>query len=82
MAEDGDGRGEHSPKLFPAVCPALARPLAHRGRLELVRDGEEDDVLGVHGEVFAELDRAIDRDVVPVAVCARDSGGCMWNAWR
>lgn len=57
-----------SPELFPAVCPALARPLAHRGRLELVRDCEEHDVFGVYGQVFTELYRAIDGDVVPIAV--------------
>ena len=67
--ETGGGRGrEHAPERLPAVCPALPCPLPHRGRLELVGDREEDDVLRVHVEIFAELDGAIDGDVIAVRV--------------
>ena len=74
-------RQQGSPEVLPTLCPAFTLPLAHRGRLELVRHGKEDDVLGIDAEVLAELDGAIDRDVVPfrflvlVKECAELAGG-------
>ncbi|KAI0633013.1 hypothetical protein C8Q77DRAFT_863609 [Trametes polyzona] len=59
---------EDAPERLPALRPALARPLAHRGRLELVRDREEHDVLRVHPEVLAQPDRAVHGDIVPIGV--------------
>jgi hypothetical protein len=42
--------------------------------LKLARDGEEDGVLGIYAEVTAEVEGAIDGDVVVGAVW--NQGGC------
>lgn len=63
-------RAKNSPLGFPTLCPPLALPLTHRRRLQLVRDGQKDDILRVHVQVFTQFDRPVDSDILPVWVCS------------
>jgi len=58
----------HAPEPLPSLYPTHLLPLPDAQRLKLICNGEEDGILGIYTKVAAEVEGAINGDVVISAI--------------
>ena len=59
---------EHVPEPSPSLYPTRFFPSTDARRLQLARDGEENDVLGVDAKIATQIECAIHGDVIVSAI--------------